>query len=181
MYLFNAPGSEFLDTCCPDCGQAMISREFFGPMGSRNIETSMPGNVCSCGKEVAIKGTYALERYNEYGFFGGYRTTRAFEMLHAIMVCIGADDPEKLSALWFHLIETDYLRAFHELVQLPESYGEIIDYLAKRAGQEENGNLLKQYIQEKFNFIQSRTQDVKTPPGLLCHGISPVCLESRTL
>ncbi len=163
VYLFNAPGSEFLDTCCPDCGRTMISREFFGPMGSRNIETSMPGNVCSCGKKVAIKGTYALERYNEYGFFGGYRTTRAFEMLHAIMVCIGADDPEKLSALWFHLIETDYLRAFHELVQLPESYGEIIDYLAKRAGQEENGNLLKQYIQEKFDFVQSRTQDVKRP------------------
>ena len=163
VYLFNAPGSDFLNTCCPDCGRTIIAREFFGPMGARNIETYMQDNACPCGKDVDIKGTYGLERYNEYGFFGGYRTTRAFEMLHAIMVCMGSDDPETLSALWFHLMETDYLREFHELVQLPDSYGEIIDYLAKRTGQEKNGNRLKQYIQEKFNFVQSKTQNLERP------------------
>ncbi len=163
VYLFNSPGTDLLNTHCPDCGRTLITREFFGPMGARNIET-VPDAVCSCGKQAAIDGDYAKDRYDEHGFFGGYRTTRAFEMLHSILVCIGADDPDKVTKLWFDIIETNYLKEFHEVVQLPEVYGDIIDYLAGKTDRVENGIRLKNYINEKLNYIKSRTENVARPP-----------------
>ncbi|MFZ7110473.1 MAG: radical SAM protein [Desulfatiglandales bacterium] len=162
VYLFNSPGTDLLNTRCPDCGQTVIAREFFGPMGARII-SAMPDAVCRCGTRPAIAGDYTPIRYDEHGFFGGYRTTRAFEMLHSIMVCIGAKDPEKISKLWFELIETDYLKEFHEVMQLPENYGDIIDLLAGKTGQVENGLLLKNYINEKFALIKAKTENVERP------------------
>jgi ABC-type Fe3+-hydroxamate transport system substrate-binding protein len=84
-------------------------------------------------------------------------------MLHAILVCIGADDPEKVSQLWFDLIGSDYLKEFHETVQLPREYGNIIDRLAKKTDRVETGNLLKQTINETLEFITSKTVDVERP------------------
>jgi pyruvate-formate lyase-activating enzyme len=162
VYLFNSPGTDLLNTFCPDCKKIIIAREFFGPMGSRNIE-STPGAACQCGKQLEIVGDYAPERYDEHGFFGGYRTTRAFEMLHAIMICINANDPETISQVWFDIIESNYLKEFHEVVQLPERYGDIIDRLAKKTHRVENADLLKEYINERFNFIRSTAQNVDRP------------------
>jgi pyruvate-formate lyase-activating enzyme len=162
VYLFNSPGSELLSTYCPNCGRPVITREFFGPMGARIIE-AVPNAVCRCGKRPAIEGDASSKRYDEQGFFGGYRTTRAFEMLHSIMVCIGAEDPQKVSGLWFHLMETNYLKEFHDVVQLPEVYGDIIDRLAQESGRIEDGRRLKDYIQERLGLIQSQTEDVERP------------------
>jgi len=162
VYLFNSPGTDLLNTFCPDCGEVVIYREFFGPMGSRNIK-ALPYAVCKCGRQPHIVGVYAEDRYDEHGFFGGYRTTRAFEMLHSIMVCIGANDPVKVSELWFDLIETNYLKEFHDVVQLPEKYGDIIDRLASKTGQVDKGNILKNYINEKFNSIKSKTENIERP------------------
>lgn len=162
VYLFNSPGTDMLNSRCPGCNETVIVREFFGPMGARNI-SAMQDAVCSCGKRLAIKGEYAPERYDEHGFFGGYRTTRAFEMLHSIMVCIDATDSEKIFRLWADLIETNYLKKFHETVQLPEMYGDIIDHLAEKTGQTENGNRLKQYIREKLDLIKSKTEKADRP------------------
>jgi pyruvate-formate lyase-activating enzyme len=162
VYLFNSPGTDLLNTYCPDCGETVITREFFGPMGSRNI-SALPDIVCQCGKKPEIEGGYAEDRYDEHGFFGGYRTTRAFEMLHSIMVCIGANDPARISELWFDLIETNYLKEFHDVVQLPEVYGDIIDRLAKKTNRIKEGNLLKNYINEKFNFVKSKAENTERP------------------
>ena len=162
VYLFNSPGTDLLNTCCPECGRTVITREFFGPMGARIID-AQPNATCQCGIRPAIKGNIATQRYDEHGFFGGYRTTRAFEMLHAIMVCIGANDPETVSQLWFDLIETNYLKEFHETVQLPDAYGGIIDRLAQKTGCIKTGELLKNTLNEKLNFIRSRTRDVQRP------------------
>lgn len=166
VYLFNSPGADRLNTRCPECGAILITREFFGPMGSRNIAAApemVSGTRCPCGARPPVIGTYARERYDEHGFFGGYRTTRAFEMLHAIMVCIGADDPVKVSRLWMDLIQTNYLREFHDTVQLPEVYGDIIDRLAGQTGCEENGTRLKNYINDRLERIKSKTRNVERP------------------
>lgn len=162
VYLFNSPGSDRLNTLCPDCGETLITREFFGPMGSR-ITAHLPGARCACGSRPVITGELAEKRYDEHGFFGGYRTTRAFEMLHAILVCIGAHDPEKVSELWFDLVQTDYLKEFHETVQLPDAYGDIIDRLALKTGCVQAGHQLKQYIGDTLTQIRSKTRDVKRP------------------
>ena len=162
VYLFNSPGTDMLNTYCPDCGEVVITREFFGPMGARII-AAMPNAVCECGKQPDINGSYTANRYDEHGFFGGYRTTRAFEMLHSIMVCIGANDPVKVSELWFDLIETDYLKEFHDTVQLPEAYGKIIDRMAIKTCQTEKGDLLKEYINKRFTSIKSKAENAEPP------------------
>ena len=79
------------------------------------------------------------------------------------MVCIGANDPAKVSELWFDLIETDYLKEFHDVVQLPEAYGGIIDRFAEQTGQIANGLLLKKYINERLNLIKSITENAQHP------------------
>jgi len=162
VYLFNSPGSDLLNTLCPDCGDTLITREFFGPMGSRIVDLQ-PDARCTCGSRPAIKGDVSKTRYDEHGFFGGYRTTRAFEMLHAILVCIGADDPEKISRLWFDLIDTHYLKEFHETVHLPDVYGDIIHMLAEKAGCTGAGDRLWAFIHQRLSFIRSKTGDVNRP------------------
>lgn len=162
VFLFNAPGTDLLNTCCPSCGRTVITREFFGPMGARIVD-ARPNAVCACGTRPDITGTIASQRYDEQGFFGGYRTTRALEMLHAILVCIGADDPASVSRLWCDLMDTQYLKTFHDLVQLPDAYGDIIDRLAGPTGRTEAGNLLKQTIGKALADIRSRTREVTRP------------------
>ncbi len=162
VYLFNSPGTELLNTICPDCGSIVITREFFGPMGARIIDF-MPDGICKCGTKINIKGNLSLNRYDEHGFFGGYRTTRAFEMLHSIMVCIGANDPEKVSELWFDLIKTNYLKEFHDVVQLPEAYGKIIDNLAGKTDCIKKGNLLKNYINARLDLIKALAENTERP------------------
>ncbi len=162
VYLFNSPGTDQLNTFCPECGRTLITREFFGPMGSR-IVTCPPDAVCGCGFRPPITGDVGTRRYDEHGFFGGYRTTRAFEMLHAILVCIGAHDPEKVSRLWFDLMAADYLKEFHETVQLPDAYGDIIDRLALKTDCIEAGTRLKIFINQTLARIRSRTRDVQRP------------------
>jgi pyruvate-formate lyase-activating enzyme len=162
VYLFNAPGSDQLDTRCPDCGRTVITREFFGPMDARIVDVR-PDAICECGTRPDITGTLASQRFDEQGFFGGYRTTRALEMLHAILVCIGADDPSSVSRLWQDLMDTQYLKAFHDLVQLPDAYGEIIDRLAVPTGCTKAGTLLRQFIEKTLADIRSRTRDVTRP------------------
>lgn len=162
VYLFNSPGTELLNTQCPDCGSTVISREFFGPMGAR-ITSAMPDARCTCGILPDIEGDLADTRYDEQGFFGGYRTTRAFEMLHAVMVCIGADDPGKISDLWLDIMKTNYLKQFHDIVQLPEKYGDVIDRIALKTGQTRKGEQLKHYINEKLDRIKCLSQSVSRP------------------
>ncbi len=162
VYLFNSPGSDLLNTLCPVCGKTVITREFFGPMGARIVDHGIDVR-CVCGSRPMIKGEVAETRYDEHGFFGGYRTTRAFEMLQAILTCMGADDPEKIPELWFDIMETDYLKEFHETVHLPEAYGNIIDLLARKTGCEKAGDRLKTFINQTLSHIRLRACSADRP------------------
>lgn len=165
VYLFNSPGSTYLNTLCPDCGNPVILREFFGPMGARIVDDCKEGR-CVCSRTLDIKGGIAKTRFDEHGFFGGYRMTRAIEMLQAILTCIGADDTENVSNLWLDLIQTDYFTEFHETVHLPDSYGDIIDFLAGKTGCTEKGKRLKDYINEKLSQIRSMAAGAKDRPAV---------------
>ncbi|THB76289.1 MAG: radical SAM protein [Desulfobacteraceae bacterium] len=166
VYLFNSPGSNRLNTLCSSCGRTLITREFFGPMGARNVDM-MPclieQNRCQCRAKAPFEGSCAPNRYDEHGFFGGYRTTRAFEMLHAILVCIGTEDPVKVSDLWFDIMNSNYLKTFHDLVQLPHKYGEVINYLSEKTDRQARGKELRDHINQKLELITSKSRDLKPP------------------
>ncbi len=146
-YLFNSPGTDRLNTLCPKCGEAVVIREFFGPMGARTLRWEGKG-MCRCGHAVPIRGDFHETGYHESGFFGGYRTTRALEIIQSILECLRVKERERLSSLWYDLINGDYLQKFHKEMQVPANYEKVIGFLASRTGTEERGRGLVRYINE---------------------------------
>jgi pyruvate-formate lyase-activating enzyme len=162
VYLFNSPGTNYLNTICPKCGKVIFKRDFFGPMGSRIIENKFEG-VCECGYKIPFMGTISDERFDEPGFFGGYRYTRALEMIHAILVTLRVDGEETVGEIWFDVIRTDYLGELHEKVQRIDSYLGIVKYLAERTGKEREKSEFIDYIKEKIDFFTLKVKNAERP------------------
>lgn len=154
IYLFNSPGTEFLNTYCPDCKSLLAEREFYGPMGSRAVQPWL-NYTCTCGKTVPVPGKTATESFSEQGFIGGYRISRAFGMVHAVLTCLGILDDNKLLETWKEISDTETLMWIHHQVQQPYSYLEFIRLIAKKAGVPEKGEELVSYIQKRLELVQS--------------------------
>lgn len=155
-YLFNSPGTDRLNTLCPECGEVLVEREFFGPMGSRVLKWRDMGR-CSCGFEIPLKGNFHKEAYDEHGFFGGYRTTRAMEIIQSIISALNPPDKNKIYSFWAEIIKTNYLHEFHKVMQKPECYRELVESFAIKTGTEKRGNEITAYLDtvlEKFKDIQ---------------------------
>jgi ABC-type Fe3+-hydroxamate transport system substrate-binding protein len=84
---------------------------------------------------------------------GGYRTTRAIEMAHAILVTLGVRDDEELGDVLGEIIREDFIRGMHDRIQQIDSWIELISDLARRAGREKEGRALIAHIQERVNII----------------------------
>src|SRR5690606_15652995 len=98
VYLFNSPGTRYLNTICPECGKECIKREFFGPMGAHITGTAR--KQCDCGYDLPVKGIIETNVFTEPGMMGGYRITRGLEMIWTILACLGVDDQKTLSRIW---------------------------------------------------------------------------------
>ena len=88
VYLFNSPGTDLLTTRCSNCGEWLMRRDFYGPMGSRIIpsQNRVDGNnsCVTCGTPVPFKTDKKVEQqedFREANFQGGYPFTRALEIL----------------------------------------------------------------------------------------------------
>jgi len=160
VYLFNSPGIE-LNTICPNCGKTVFKREFYGPMGSKLIENKL-GGLCDCGYKIPFEGVVSDEQFDEEGFFGGYRYTRALETIHAILVTVDADNKDT-GKIWSDVIRGGYLKEFHEKMQRIDSYLSIIRYFARLSNREGNGEVLIDYIKKKVDFIASKSKDADKP------------------
>lgn len=178
VYLFNSPGTEYLSTKCPSCSNTVFTREFFGPMGAR-LRHHTPHGTCGCGEKPIFRGDISKVPFEEEGFFGGYRMTRAFEMIHAVLVCLGVSDPVLLSKLWLKIVRMQYLKTFHEIIQLPERYREIISFLAYETGTEAKGNELSAYIEEKMTQISAKLNGAKRPKVYYSMGYPLFALNSE--
>ena len=154
VYLFNSPGTELLHTYCPECGSLLAEREFHGPMGSRLIKPWFK-QTCACGKIIPVKGTPATESFSEAGFLGGYRISRAFGMVHAVLSCLGAPEEPRLIELWKEISSPETLMQIHHQIQQPDSYLEFIRFIAEKADLQEKGEELVAFIQKRLEFVQS--------------------------
>ncbi|WP_459202193.1 radical SAM protein [Methanococcus sp. CF] len=165
VYLFNSPGTTYLTTNCPVCGTEVIEREFYGPMGCRTINHYKNGQ-CSCGWQAPVKGPINTEQFTEYGMLGGYRTTRAIEMAHAILVTLGIRDNEELSCVLGNIIKEDFIRGLHDKIQKIDSWLELIWDLSIQTGRENEGKALVSFIQERVNVINKGVALVKSRPSV---------------
>ena len=163
VYLFNSPGTEYLNSVCPICGKAVIEREFYGPMGCRVVNES-EGGRCTCGWTLPIKDKIRAGQYTEYGMLGGYRTTRAVEMAHAVLVALGVDSDEELGAVFGEIIKEDFIRGLHDRIQDIDSWILLIDELSKKSRKEEQGKLLISHIKERVNLITTKSRQAQIRP-----------------
>jgi pyruvate-formate lyase-activating enzyme len=127
VYLFNSPGTKYLHTTLD---KFSIKRSFYGPMGAHIISAT--------GKPTHIVGNICKKDFEEDGFFGGYRLTRAIEMVIGILNALGVKDKKTITfVIGTILKDKNFLTFFHETQDTKnsnlENYFDIVNLLAKIA------------------------------------------------
>jgi pyruvate-formate lyase-activating enzyme len=170
VYLFNSPGSSYLNTCCPRCGTPVVIRELHGPMGARVVHQQQNW-VCQCGYHLPFTGSCAAVSYQEEGMMGGYRPTRALEVIKAITACLGIDDEQTSARVWVDFVSRNYIDTLHKKIQGIETYYEIITHLAHLTGREEEADALIGYLRDKTSEIFGMVEGLSRPKVLYVMGL----------
>lgn len=170
VYLFNSPGTKWLNTYCPSCGKLLIRRDFYGPMGAKlkNInKDSIENNKCIfCGEKLNFtnKSESARGVFWEGDFEGGYPFTRALEMVEAILITIGVKDKQMVIKGWENILKKHKLSQLHRDLQRPETYIELVRSFGKLANAQTKAEELINYIEEKLNYIRKGLEKVDYRP-----------------
>jgi pyruvate formate lyase activating enzyme len=162
VYLFNSPGTRCLNTVCPSCGGAVFTREFYGPMGARTLQ-ALPEARCSCGFSVPVKGTISSEGFDEPGMLGGYRVTRALEMVEAILVCLGAGGKAAPPAFWPAVVSGDFIKELHDRIQTIDGYFGLVRDIGNRCGKTQEAEALVGYLSQRVDLVRFRTSGAPKP------------------
>lgn len=162
VYLFNTPGTGYLDSRCPDCGEKIMERGFFGPMCS-NLFRHRPQGRCSCGFQLPLHGKIHDTEVRETGYFGGYRTVNALNMIRSILAVLGVTDGTSVDAVMIRLLKTDFILELYERLNRIESYFDTVDYFAELSGREKRAKLFREYVSDRVREIEERTGDLEKP------------------
>jgi len=158
VYLFNSPGTDYLNTFCPRCGEVIYKRDFYGPMGAKLTfpETgSGQKNICPhCDWIISIKAPPAETKYQEGDFEGGYPFTRALEMIEAILISIGVTDKKSVVQVWEEVLGQKGLQILHHGIQNLETYLETIRHFGNLSKMENKAEDLVTYMEEKISVIK---------------------------
>jgi len=163
VYLFNSPGTDYLNSRCPDCGKKIMERGFFGPMSS-NLFRYMPEGRCSCGFQLPIQGKIHDTRVRETGYFGGYRTINALNMIRSILAVIGVTDKNRIDAVIVQVLKEDFIKELYDRLNRIDSYFDIVDYLATLTGRESRAVTFRQYVGSRVAQIEYKVKGLEKPP-----------------
>lgn len=168
IYLFNTPGTEFLHTCCPQCENLIICRQFYGPMGAKVSHlfdiASDPARCPACGCDLNIKGQIAPTAYQEGDFEGGYPFTRALEMVEAMVIAMGVTEKAKVGLAWEKVLQGDHLQKLHQSIQHPHTYIEAVQFFGRLVGVSERAEALAGYLEERLSRVETVLSGVVWKP-----------------
>ena len=169
VYLFNTPGTESLNTRCPRCGEVLIVRDFYGPMGAVVRDGGMKGaeSCPCCDSETVIISPGRRPAYRESGFAGGYPFTRALDMLESMLIAMGIKDKGKLISCRKELLKGKGLMDFHREIQSPESYLEALLKYGGIAGAKENARRLVGYMEARMMEVKRKAEESALHPRTL--------------
>ncbi|MDD2504633.1 MAG: radical SAM protein, partial [Clostridia bacterium] len=159
VYLFNSPGTGYLDTYCPECGNVLIARDFYGPMGAktRKINSSSEGKCLQCDNYISIPGLQPRDGYKEKAFEGGYPFTRALEMIQAILIASGVDRLTDVVKVWEKILSDENgLNNLHHDLNSINRYISAIRKFAGYIGADEKAKELTLYMQNKIDEINEK-------------------------
>ena len=166
VYLFNSPGTEFLNTYCPECGSLLIERDFYGPMGAKvkEVYLNSDGKCPKCSHLFKIKGFKKRDGYKEKAFEGGYPFTRALEMIQAILIASGVEKLSDVVKVWEKVLIGNELDNLHHDLQAINKYISTIKKFAGYVGADKKASELTLYMQGKVDEINEKLKNVTTRP-----------------
>jgi pyruvate-formate lyase-activating enzyme len=163
VYLFNSPGTPYLDTYCPDCGKSIVRRGFNGPMCAH--VTDYQGNgTCECGFRPPFAGTFEKDSGAQVlGYYGGYKTILSLESIQTVLAFLRERDPRVIASVLQQILETDFIKELYERTKQVDSYLATVDHYARLAGRTAEARDLREYIEYYVSLIKNRTQGVTRP------------------
>jgi len=172
VYLYNSPGTEQLDTFCPECKEPILERDFYGPMGARlkayRINTDDGDVKCVlCGAalpSIHVKMKSQTESFREADFQGGYPFTRALEILESITIATGLDSQSTLVKVWSEYADRVMLQKLHHDVQSPELFITLIRSIGKSTGHSGEASELADYLEGILKDIDEKSHLLKNRP-----------------
>jgi len=168
VYLFNSPGTSYLNTPCPQCDSILYRRDFYGPMGAKlkNLPEihEVAGFCPHCGQVSPIGNGAPADPYQEGGFQGGYPFTRALEMIQAILIALGVEEKEEVAKVWEEVLKEQRLQELHHQVQNPRSYLALVRRYGQMAGRSLQAEALVGYMEEKIALMEAGYPRIERRP-----------------
>ncbi|MDK2974265.1 MAG: hypothetical protein PWP08_636 [Methanofollis sp.] len=155
VYLFNSPGTRYLDALCPHCGGVIARREFYGPMGARNRSVAAGGVCGTCGHLFPFVGPVGEEQFLSPRYTGGYRVPRAVILIRDLIASFGDGEGESFEGLWGDLVATGYLDTLHVSLGTVDGYLEMIADLAGQIGREEAGDAVVRSLEARVGRVRA--------------------------
>jgi pyruvate-formate lyase-activating enzyme len=162
VYLFNSPGTELMNSICPQCGEKIMERGFSGPMAS-NLFRHMPDGVCSCGYRLPLKGAIHDHEFKDTGLFGGYRNVVSMNMIRSILDLLGVTDRETVNECMTRVLRDEFIRNLYERLNSMEAYFDTVDYFAALTGTSGRGRDYRQYCGMRAAMIGGMTMGLARP------------------
>lgn len=168
-YVFNTPGTRGLDTCCPDCGETVVSRDFYGPMGARLLSlapgVATDGVRCArCGGEAAIAGPVTPPQLREGAFQGGYPFTRGLEIVEAMCLAMGVTQRAEVVRVWEHLLANRMLVRLHKDIQTIDGYLGLLRHFGAVLGREAAAARLTTFLEALIEPVTRGVHGVTRRP-----------------
>lgn len=163
VYLFNSPGTPYLNTYCPECGEVVVRRGFNGPMCA-HVTDYRDNGVCACGFRLPFSGTFGKEGSTQVlGFFGGYKTILSLESVQTALTFLRERDPGVIASVLHQILATDFIKGLYERTKQIDSYLDTIDHYARLAGRTDEASELRRFTENYVAIIREKTIGVARP------------------
>jgi pyruvate-formate lyase-activating enzyme len=163
VYLFNSPGTEYLDTRCPECGKTVVRRGFNGPMCAHVADYREDG-VCECGFRLPFAGKFEKESGAQVlGYFGGYKTIQSLESVQTVLAFLGERNPAVIASVLQEILKTDFIEGLYERTKEIDSYLDTVDYYARLAGRIDESRRLREHAEKYVSLIGNGVRGAPRP------------------
>jgi len=163
VYLFNSPGTDFLNTLCPKCGAVIVRRGFNGPMCAHMSYYNNDG-ICACGFKLPFSGNFEKESGAQVlGFFGGYKVIHTLESIQTVLAFLGEKNSGIIAGVLQEILRTDFIKGLYENTKEIESYFNTVDHYAALAGRMDKASALRSFAGKYLEIIADKTRNTERP------------------
>jgi pyruvate-formate lyase-activating enzyme len=163
VYLFNSPGTHYLDTYCPECHKVVVRRGFNGPMCAHVADFRVDG-VCECGFRPPFIGVFKKESGAQVlGYFGGYKTIHCLESVQTVLAFLKERNPAVVASVLQEILKTNFIEGLYERTKTVDSYLDTVDHYARLAARTDEAGELRKYTEKYLSIIDKEIKNAPRP------------------